>query len=120
MQIFRTFGIPMDHLLLKRFLAVLLLLNLLLPLGLGLVHALESHRESSCFPESESHIHKGRTDCSFSHVVTPNMLTFASAELDNYLPFWPEFHTDATCPDQLNWALESNGRRGPPAFMFLL
>ena len=105
---------------LKKYLAVLLLLNLVFPIGLGLIHAVDSHRDAACYPEAESHIHQERVDCGFLHVVAPNFHWVATEDPDSTLPCWPEFRPKATTPDQNNWVLDSNIRRGPPEFVFLL
>lgn len=111
----------MNQMFLKRYVAALLLLTLLFPIGLGLAHAVDSHRDSACHPETESHIHRGRADCGFLHVIAPNVHWVASEDLESTLPFWPEFRAKkATTPDQSNWVLDSNIRRGPPEFVFLL
>lgn len=50
--------------------------SLILPLGIGFVHAFHEHDENICQAKDESHIHSERSDCNDLHYFSQTLGDF--------------------------------------------
>ena len=58
-----------------------LLVSLLLPMGIGVVHAFHQHENNLCIAQDESHYHSEKNDCDqlhyFSQTISDGILVFS-------------------------------------------
>lgn len=52
---------------------------MILPLGIGLVHALHEHEDNTCRAINESHFHSEKTDCNNLHYFSQTLGDFTLA-----------------------------------------
>ena len=55
----------------KKIVSLVLALSLVLPMIVGLTHAVHEHDQQVCLAETESHIHSQGIDCDHQHYFNP-------------------------------------------------
>lgn len=103
----------------KRFISVLFLLSLMLPIGIGLVHSFHHHDSSICYAKTEQHIHQEKTDCDQLHYFSQTLNLEISTDASISKVYWSIIDL-GVCTSQIIFDVEKNDPdRGPPFFNVL-
>ena len=100
----------------KRFISVLFLLVLMLPMGIGLVHSFHDHDNISCHTKTEQHIHQDKTDCDQLHYFSQTLNKEISPDVLIIKVYWSTID-QLVCSSRISFDLDQNDPdRGPPFF----
>lgn len=76
----------MDKQLRKTIASLILAFTLVLPMVVGLTHALHEHDQVICLAENESHIHSQGVDCDHEHYFNPGGVVEQDAPDEKHIP----------------------------------
>ncbi len=100
----------------KRFISVLFLLSLMLPIGIGLVHSFHDHDSSICYAKTEQHIHQEKTDCDQLHYFSQTLNLEIGTEVSISEVYW-SITDQGVCTSRITFDADKNDPdRGPPFF----
>ncbi len=100
----------------KRFISVLFLLSLMLPIGIGLVHSFHHHDSSICYAKTEQHIHQEKTDCDQLHNFGQALNLEISTDTSISEVYWLIID-ERVCASVITFDTDKNDPdRGPPFF----
>ena len=103
----------------KRILSLLLLLNLMLPMGIGLAHAFHSHDSNMCLAVDENHIHQEKTDCDQLHYFSQTLNHSDVDKLASIKAYWSTIDQGVSASLIIINLDETDPDRGPPFFNVL-
>jgi hypothetical protein len=105
----------MDKQMRKTIASLILAFSLVLPMVVGLTHALHEHDQVVCMAENESHIHSEGVDCDHQHYFNPGGVVEQEAAVEKLISVVePISSWGNPCAKSSN--LEFNlSLRGPPA-----
>ena len=103
----------------KRFISVLFLLSLMLPIGIGLIHSFHEHDTSICYAKTEQHIHQEKTDCDQLHYFSQTLNHEIGPDVSIVKVFWSTIE-QPVYTSLIAFYLDKNDLdRGPPVFNVL-
>jgi len=100
----------------KRFISVLFLLVLMLPMGIGLAHSFHDHDNRICYVKTEQHIHQEKTDCDQLHHFSQTLNQEIAPDVSLIKVYWSTLD-QLVYSSRISFDLDKNDPdRGPPFF----
>jgi hypothetical protein len=106
--------LSMDRELRAQIASLILAFSLVLPMVVGLTHALHEHDQVICLAENESHIHSQGVDCDHEHYFNPGGVVEQVAPSENLIPGVAPIASWGDPCEKLNNLVPSLSLRGPP------
>ena len=104
----------MDRKLRKQISSLILAFSLVLPMVVGLTHALHEHDQVVCMAENESHFHGQDVDCDHLHYFNPGGVAEQDSTVEKLTSVVdPITNWGNTCPKSSN-LIANLSLRGPP------
>lgn len=104
----------MDRKLRKQIASLILAFSLVLPMAVGLSHAMHEHDQVVCLAENESHIHGQDIDCDHEHYFNPGAVVAHETTLEKPVSLVdPLQNWGDPCAKTSNY-LANLSLRGPP------
>jgi len=103
----------------KKFISVLLIISIILPLSIGLVHSFHDHDSSICYAKTENHIHQEKTDCDQLHYFSQTLNHSDVEKLASIKAYWSTLDQGVYTSLFIINLEETDPDRGPPYFNVL-